>query len=97
MCKPPLMQKMGFAGGYSRCIGEHLEIDVEDLPPPTFISTLLRSSMQRILLILFVFDFERKTAESIDTQGFLISTSQRDRILGLFLKALPRNGLRRWT
>lgn len=66
MCKPPLMQKMGFAGGYSRCIGEHLEIDLDDVPP-TFISTLLRSSMQRILLILFVYDFERKTAESIDT------------------------------
>lgn len=84
MCKPPLMQKMGFAWGYSRCIGEHLEIDLDDVPP-TFISTLLRSSMQRILLILFVFDSGRKTAESIGTQCFLMSTSQRDRILGLFL------------
>lgn len=69
MCKPPLMQKMGFAEGYNRCIGEHLEIDLDDVPP-TFISTLLQSSMQRILLILFVFDFKRKTAESIDKQGF---------------------------
>jgi hypothetical protein len=69
MCKPPLMQKMGFAEGYSRYIDEHLEIDLDDIPP-TFISTLLWSSTQRILLVLFVFDFERKTAGSIDTQGF---------------------------
>lgn len=33
MCKLPLMQKMGFAGKYSRRISEHLEIDLDDVPP----------------------------------------------------------------